>query len=144
MSLDEVPPPGTALVEELDKRLLVQLRDGRKIVGILRCALTVLPSDLPLLTQVLPSMFVSWFLLLCLQGRCTVPPSRTPMRVLQICRSFDQFANLVLEAAVELIIVGNLYAEITLGLYVVRGENVVLLGELDATREVPQPLQQVR
>ena len=38
MSLDEVPPPGTALVEELDKRLLVQLRDGRKIVGILRCA----------------------------------------------------------------------------------------------------------
>ena len=37
MSLDEVPPPGTALVEELDKRLLVQLRDGRKIVGILRC-----------------------------------------------------------------------------------------------------------
>ena len=36
MSLDEVPPPGTALVEELDKRLLVQLRDGRKILGILR------------------------------------------------------------------------------------------------------------
>lgn len=36
MSLDEVPPPGAALVEELDKRLLVQLRDGRKIVGILR------------------------------------------------------------------------------------------------------------
>ena len=43
----------------------------------------------------------------------------------------------------ELIIVGSLYAEIALGLYVVRGENVVLLGELDATREVPQPLQQV-
>jgi len=36
MSLDEVPPPGAALVEELDKCLLVQLRDGRKIVGILR------------------------------------------------------------------------------------------------------------
>ena len=43
----------------------------------------------------------------------------------------------------ELIIVGNLYAEIALGLYVVRGENVVLLGEIDVTREVPQPLQQV-
>jgi len=28
---------GLALVEELDKRLLVQLRDGRKIVGVLRC-----------------------------------------------------------------------------------------------------------
>ena len=29
---------GTALVEELDKLLMVQLRDGRKIMGILRCA----------------------------------------------------------------------------------------------------------
>ena len=29
---------GTALVEELDRRLLVQLRDGRKILGILRCS----------------------------------------------------------------------------------------------------------
>ena len=30
---------GTALVEELDKLLMVQLRDGRKIMGILRCLL---------------------------------------------------------------------------------------------------------
>jgi small nuclear ribonucleoprotein (snRNP)-like protein len=34
--IDEVPPPGLAIVEELDKTLLVQLRDGRKIIGILR------------------------------------------------------------------------------------------------------------
>jgi len=27
------PVPGTALAEELDKQLLVQLRDGRKILG---------------------------------------------------------------------------------------------------------------
>jgi U6 snRNA-associated Sm-like protein LSm1 len=64
--------------------------------------------------------------------------------VLTCYRSFDQFANLVLEAAVELIIVGSLYAEIALGLYVVRGENVVLLGEIDTQRETPTPLQQVR
>ena len=31
-----MPPPGLAIVEELDKTLLVQLRDGRKIIGILR------------------------------------------------------------------------------------------------------------
>ncbi|EIE22514.1 hypothetical protein COCSUDRAFT_83471 [Coccomyxa subellipsoidea C-169] len=93
MSLDEVPPPGAALVEELDKRLLVQLRDGRKIVGILR--------------------------------------------------SFDQFANLVLEGAVERIIVGILYAEDPLGLYVVRGENVVLLGDIDASHDPPAILQKV-
>ena len=35
-AIDEVPPPGLALVEELDKRLMVQLRDGRKVIGILR------------------------------------------------------------------------------------------------------------
>ena len=84
---------GTALVEELDKRLLVQLRDGRKIIGFLR--------------------------------------------------SFDQFANLVLESAVERIIVGTLYCEVPLGLYVVRGENVVLLGELDEARDPPALLQRV-
>ena len=35
-NIDEVPPPGLALVEELDKLLMVQMRDGRKIIGILR------------------------------------------------------------------------------------------------------------
>ena len=82
--MGECGHPGTALVEELDKRLLVQLRDGRKIVGVLR--------------------------------------------------SFDQFANLVLEAAVERVVVGQQFAETPLGLYVVRGENVVLLGEIDEHR----------
>lgn len=93
LSMEDVPPPGTALVEELDKRLLVQLRDGRKLVGILR--------------------------------------------------SFDQFANLVLEKATERIIVGSLYAEVPLGLYVVRGENVVLLGEIDESKDPPHLLRQV-
>jgi len=57
------------------------------------------------------------------------------------CRSFDQFANLVLETAVERIVVGYLYSEKPLGLYVVRGENVVLLGEIDDARDPPPPLQ---
>lgn len=74
-----------SLVEELDKKLLVVLRDGSKIVGTLR--------------------------------------------------SFDQFANIVLESAVERIIVGSSYSDIPLGLYIVRGENVVLLGEVDEGRE---------
>ncbi|KAF8073045.1 LSM1A [Scenedesmus sp. PABB004] len=86
----DYPPPGTALVEELDKKLLIQLRDGRKIIGVLR--------------------------------------------------SFDQFANLVLEHAVERIIVGGLYADVPLGLYLLRGENLVLLGQVDPAREVPPGL----
>lgn len=83
----DYPPPGTALVEELDKKLLVQLRDGRKIVGVLR--------------------------------------------------SFDQFANLVLEEAAERIVVGALYADIPLGMYLLRGENLVLMGQLDPNHESP-------
>lgn len=35
-SIDNVPPPGMGLVEELDKTLLIQLRDGRKLIGIMR------------------------------------------------------------------------------------------------------------
>ncbi|XXG53453.1 hypothetical protein AAC387_Pa03g1539 [Persea americana] len=75
----------TSLASYLDKKLLVLLRDGRKLLGILR--------------------------------------------------SFDQFANAVLEGACERVIVGDLYCDIPLGLYVIRGENVVLIGELDLERE---------
>ena len=74
-----------SLVEELDKKLLVVLRDGSKILGTLR--------------------------------------------------SFDQFANIVLENAVERVIVGQSYSDIPLGLCIVRGENVVLMGEVDEVRE---------
>lgn len=45
--------------------------------------------------------------------------------------SFPSFAaNAVLEGACERVIVGDLYSDIPLGLYVIRGENVVLIGEL--------------
>ncbi|KAG8463341.1 hypothetical protein KFE25_004852 [Diacronema lutheri] len=78
--------PGTAsLVEDIDKRLLVVLRDGRKIIGTLR--------------------------------------------------SFDQFSNIVLETTVERIIVSGQFADLPLGLYVVRGENIVLLGPVDEEKE---------
>ncbi|KAG6425803.1 hypothetical protein SASPL_110007 [Salvia splendens] len=75
----------TSLASYLDKKLLVLLRDGRKLLGILR--------------------------------------------------SFDQFANAVLEGAWERVIVGGLYCDIPLGLYIIRGENVVLIGELDLDKE---------
>lgn len=39
-------------------------------------------------------------------------------------------ANAVLEEAYERVIVGDLYCDIPLGLYIIRGENVVLIGEL--------------
>jgi hypothetical protein len=36
----------------------------------------------------------------------------------------------VLEGALERITVGELYCDLPLGLYIIRGENVVLIGEL--------------
>lgn len=35
-SIDDIPSPGMGLVEELDKLLMIQLRDGRKLIGIMR------------------------------------------------------------------------------------------------------------
>ncbi|KOM57045.1 hypothetical protein LR48_Vigan11g007700 [Vigna angularis] len=59
-------------------------------------------------------------------------------------RSFDQFANAVLEGACERVIVGDLYCDIPLGLYVIRGENVVLIGELDLEKEeLPEHMTRV-
>lgn len=60
-----------------------------------------------------------------------------------VLRSYDQFANLVLEDTVERIYQGNAFAESWRGLYLIRGENVVLLGEIDLDQEDDIALRQV-
>lgn len=45
-------------------------------------------------------------------------------------RTLDQFANFVLEDAIERIHVGSEYGDIPRGIYMIRGENVCLMGEL--------------
>lgn len=45
-------------------------------------------------------------------------------------RSVDQFANLVLHRTIERIHVGDEYGDIPRGVFIIRGENVVLLGEI--------------
>jgi len=82
-----------SLVDCVDRKMLVILRDGRKLHGVLR--------------------------------------------------SYDQFANLVLEDTVERIYQGNAFAESWRGLYLIRGENVVLLGEIDLDLEDDIALRQV-
>nr|GMD32263.1 sm-like protein LSM1B [Ipomoea batatas] len=47
--------------------------------------------------------------------------------------------NAVLEGACERLIVGDLYCDIPLGLYIIRGENVVLIGELDLDKDELPP-----
>ena len=86
--------PGTAsLIEEIDKKQLVVLRDGRILIGYLR--------------------------------------------------SVDQFANLVLHKSVERIHVDSMFGDIPKGIFVVRGENVVLLGEVDPENEERLDLERV-
>ncbi|KAF8591876.1 Sm-like ribonucleoprotein [Ramaria rubella] len=82
-----------SLVDCVDKKMLVVLRDGRKLLGVLR--------------------------------------------------SYDQFANLVLEDTVERVHHGAAYAEVRQGVFLIRGENVVLLGEIDLDVEDEIPLQPV-
>ncbi|ESO99060.1 hypothetical protein LOTGIDRAFT_226441 [Lottia gigantea] len=86
--------PGTAsLIEEIDKKLLVVLRDGRTLIGFLR--------------------------------------------------SIDQFANLVLHRTIERIHVGKKYGDIERGIFIIRGENVVLLGEVNTENEANPALIKV-
>jgi len=82
-----------SLVDCVDRKMLVILRDGRKLHGVLR--------------------------------------------------SYDQFANLVLEDTVERIYHGDVFAESWHGLFLIRGENVVLLGEIDLDQEEDVPIKQV-
>ncbi|XP_009627315.1 sm-like protein LSM1B [Nicotiana tomentosiformis] len=79
----------SSLASYLDRKILILLRDGRKILGTFR--------------------------------------------------SFDQYANIVLEGTSERVMVGNLYCDIPLGLYVIRGENVVLIGERESAEEELSP-----
>ncbi|CAM9429782.1 unnamed protein product, partial [Choristocarpus tenellus] len=86
--------PGSAsLFEQLDKKIMVVLRDGRHLVGIMR--------------------------------------------------SYDQFSNIVLEDTHERHFVGGLFGDIALGLYLVRGDALVLMGELDEEKEEGPSLKRV-
>lgn len=45
-----------------------------------------------------------------------------------VLRSFDQFNNITLEKSICRVFLDNEYAEKKLGLYIIRGENVILIG----------------
>ncbi|EZA54040.1 hypothetical protein DMN91_000843 [Ooceraea biroi] len=91
--MTELPPGTASLLEELNKKLMVLLRDGRTLIGVLR--------------------------------------------------SVDQFANIVLQDTIERIHVNKEYGDIPRGIFIVRGENVVLLGEIDLEKEKNSVLKQV-
>ncbi|CAF4026746.1 unnamed protein product [Rotaria sp. Silwood2] len=55
----------------------------------------------------------------------------------------DVDSNLVLHQAFERICIGRQYADIPRGLFVIRGENVLLIGELDFHQPLRVPLVEV-
>lgn len=109
----EVPYNVLSRVSIRVEKVIIVLRDGRKLIGVLRSydqygkhSVNLFPS---LRSKRLIILRTSHFL-------CVI-------------------ANLVLEAAIERIYHGLLYAEIPRGLYLIRGENVVLLGEVVSNGE---------
>jgi len=58
---------------------------------------------------------------------CTAPSLTLSEEILML---FDLTANLVLQDTIERIFVQDLYADISRGIFIVRGENVLLLGEI--------------
>ncbi|CRG88985.1 U6 snRNA-associated Sm-like protein LSm1 [Talaromyces islandicus] len=95
--------------------------------------------------QLPPQMFTTAAQLLDLTDKKLVLVLRDGRKLIGVLRSWDQFANLVLQDTVERIYSGTYYAEDPVGLFLVRGENVLLLGEIDLDTEddVPEFLTQV-
>jgi len=67
---------------------------------------------------------------------------RDGRKLIGVLRAWDQYANLVLQGTVERLIVGGMYCDIPRGLYIIRGENVLLLGEIDLDGEDEIPYRQ--
>ena len=79
-------PGAASMIEEVDKKVMIVLRDGRHLTGKLR--------------------------------------------------SFDQFMNLILEDTFERVFLTGKFSDVPLGLYIVRGDTIVLMGEVDSDPEM--------
>lgn len=55
---------------------------------------------------------------------------RDNSKLFGVLRSFDQYGNLVFQDSYQRIYVDDCYADVPKGVYLIRGENVVLMGEI--------------
>ncbi|KAF2214905.1 hypothetical protein CERZMDRAFT_57422 [Cercospora zeae-maydis SCOH1-5] len=94
--------------------------------------------------QLPPQMFTTAAQLLDLTDKKLMVALRDGRKLIGVLRSWDQFGNLVLQDTVERLFVQNFYADIDRGLFLVRGENVLLLGEIDLDKDdyIPEPFEQ--
>ncbi|KAL5051570.1 hypothetical protein BDW71DRAFT_171374 [Aspergillus fruticulosus] len=89
--------------------------------------------------QLPPQMFTTAAQLLDLTDKKLVLVLRDGRKLIGVLRTWDQFANLVLQDTIERMYAGNLYTDIPRGVFLVRGENVLLLGEIDLDKEDDLP-----
>ncbi|EMC94963.1 hypothetical protein BAUCODRAFT_34961 [Baudoinia panamericana UAMH 10762] len=101
------------------------------------------PPGAPVVAQLPPQMFTTAAQLLDLTDKKLMVALRDGRKLIGVLRSWDQFGNLVLQDTVERLFVQNVYADIDRGLFLVRGENVSLLGEIDLDKDdyIPEPYQ---
>ncbi|KAJ8105532.1 hypothetical protein ONZ43_g7392 [Nemania bipapillata] len=107
------------------------------------------PPPPPQAQQLPPQMFTTAAQLLDLTDKKLLLVLRDGRKLIGILRSWDQFANLVLQSTVERVFatVSNpkdphpkgLYADQLHGIFLVRGENVLLLGEIDLDKDDDPP-----
>ena len=95
------------------EKLLLVLRDGRKLIGVLR----------------------SWDQYGMLHAHCLTSEQGKMWRKWRLI--LWAIANLVLQDTVERIYTRDVYADIRRGIYLVRGENVLMLGEIVRTQYRP-------
>lgn len=113
--------PGTAsLLDELDSRF--SFSPPQEKLFILKLIITNCCDD-----------FIEKLMVLLRDGRTLIG----------YLRSVDQFANLVLHPTIERIHVGKQYGDIPRGVFIVRGENVVLLGEIVSCYLIPNNKLQI-
>ncbi|MCJ1227199.1 SM-like, degradation of cytoplasmic mRNAs and positively regulates transcription initiation [Toensbergia leucococca] len=93
--------------------------------------------------QLPPQMFTTAAQLLDLTDKKLILVLRDGRKLIGVLRSWDQFANLVLQDTIERLFAQTLYADIPRGIFLVRGENVLLLGEIDLDKDdyIPEPYQ---
>ncbi|ORY64383.1 uncharacterized protein BCR38DRAFT_213253 [Pseudomassariella vexata] len=134
LTLNDPPPPGP--------------QSGGPMPPVLGGRAPPLP---PQPQQLPPQMFTTAAQLLDLTDKKLLICLRDGRKLTGILRSWDQFANLVLQSTVERIYatlpgakessaLKGYYADKPHGIFLVRGENVLLLGEIDLDKDDESPL----
>ncbi|KAH6604917.1 hypothetical protein Trco_006624 [Trichoderma cornu-damae] len=107
------------------------------------------PASQPF-AQLPPQMFTTAAQLLDLTDKKLMVVLRDGRKLIGVLRSWDQFANIVLQSTTERIFAPRpdghdseyprgYYADIPHGIFLVRGENVLLLGEIDLDKDDNAP-----